>query len=120
MSLMIFTSPNEVMNGQELIEEVIIAISLGLAISIVSLIFEVERIPFSGQLTMHFLGIITCVFIAGYFGNWYDVSNPATVVTVLISTLIIYGLTWWIMQNIIKKDVDELNNTIKKRRGELK
>lgn len=34
MSFTIFTSPNEVMNGQELIEEVIIAIILGIAIFI--------------------------------------------------------------------------------------
>ena len=116
MSLMVFTS-NEVMNGQELIEEVIIAIGLGAAISVISLIFEVERMPFLGQLLLHFLGIITCVFIAGYFGNWYDVSNLSTIMVVMISTIIIYGCTWWIMQNLIKKDVDELNIRIKKRRG---
>ena len=103
MSFMIFTSPNEVMNGQELIEEVIIAIVLGIAISVISLIFETERIPFTAQLFLHFSGIIVCVFVAGYFGNWYDVSRLSTVVVVFISTIIIYGFTWWIMQNLIKK-----------------
>ncbi|MEG0385715.1 MAG: DUF3021 family protein [Solibacillus sp.] len=118
MSSVIFTS-NEVMNGQQLIKEVIIAIALGIAISVISQIFEVERIPFIGQLLVHILGILVCVFTAGYFGNWYDISDLSTVMVVLISTIIIYIGTWWIMQNIMKKDVDELNKTIKKRRGEL-
>ncbi|MEG0384826.1 DUF3021 domain-containing protein [Solibacillus cecembensis] len=119
MSLSIFAS-NEVMTGQQLVEEVIIAIVLGIAISVISQIFEVERIPFIGQLLVHILGILFCVFTAGYFGNWYDVSNVSTIIVVLIATIIIYIGTWWVIQNLIKKDIDELNQTIKKRRGELK
>ncbi|MCH7323917.1 DUF3021 domain-containing protein [Solibacillus sp. MA9] len=119
MSSVVFTS-NEVMNGQELLKEVIIAIGLGIAISIISQIFEVERIPFLGQLLLHILGILVCVFTAGYLGDWYDVSNVSTIIIVLVSTFVIYCGTWWIMKNIMKKDVDELNKTIKKRRGELK
>ena len=119
MSLSIFAS-NKVMTGQQLVEEVIIAIALGIAISVISQIFEVERIPFIGQLLVHILGILFCVFTAGYFGNWYDVSNVSTIMVVLIATVIIYMGTWWVIQNLIKKDIDELNQTIKKRRGELK
>lgn len=119
MSLSIFAS-NEVMTGQQLVEEVIIAIVLGIAISVISQIFEVERIPFIGQLLVHILGILVLVFAAGYFGEWYDVSDLSTVMVVLIATVIIYIGTWWIIQNLIKKDIDELNKTIKKRRGELK
>lgn len=120
MSLMIYTSPNEVMNGQELVEEVLIAITLGIAISVVSLVFEIERLPFIGQFLLHFSGILVCVFTAGYFGNWYDGSDLSTIAIVLISTMIIYCCTWWIIQNLIKKDIDELNKSIKKRRGEVK
>lgn len=119
MSVMIFSS-GEVMNGQELIEEVIIAIALGTSISLISLVFEIERIPFLGQLFLHFLGIILSVFTAGYFGNWYDVSDLSSIAIVFVSTIIIYVGTWWIMQNLIKKDIDELNKTIQKRRGEIK
>ncbi|ATP42136.1 hypothetical protein CSE16_20155 [Solibacillus sp. R5-41] len=119
MSSMIFTS-NGVMNGQQLIVEVIIAIALGLAISVISQIFKVEQIPFIGQLLLHFLGILVCVFTAGFIGNWYDISNVSTIMVVLIITIIIYCGTWWGMQNLVKKDVDELNKTIKKRRGEMK
>ncbi|MEK4427411.1 DUF3021 domain-containing protein [Solibacillus sp. FSL K6-1523] len=119
MSLNILAT-NEVMTGQQLVEEVIIAIVLGVAISVISQIFEVERIPFIGQLLVHILGILVLVFAAGYFGNWYDVSDLSTVMFVLIATVIIYIGTWWVIQNLIKKDIDELNQTIKKRRGELK
>lgn len=119
MSLRIFAS-NGVMTGQQLVEEVIIAIILGIAISLSSQIFEVERIPFIGQSLLHILVILVCVFTAGYFGNWYDVSDLSTVMIVLTATVIIYIGTWWIIQNLIKKDIDELNKTIKKRRGEMK
>lgn len=119
MSMSIFTSPDQVMNGRDLLEEVVIAIGLGIAISIVTLIFEVERIPFSGQLFVHFLGITACVFLAGYFGNWYDVSTPSTMMFVFLLIIIIYGLVWWFLQIVMKRDVEELNEKIKKRRGEL-
>lgn len=118
MSFRVF-SANGTMTGQDLIEEVVIAIVLGVAISVTSLIFRVERIPFLGQLLLHFFGILICVFTAGYFGNWYDVSNFATILFVLIATLVIYGGTWRIIQILTQKDIDELNKTIKKRRGEL-
>lgn len=119
MSIMVFTS-NAVMTGRDLLEEIIIAIILGVVISLLSLIFEVERIQFLAQLVLHFMSIITCVFIAGYFGNWYDISNFSTILVILILTIVIYGCTWWIMQNLVKKDIDALNKTIKQRRGELK
>lgn len=54
MSSMIYASPNDVMTGKDLLEQVFIAILLGIAISFLSFIFEVERIPFIGQLLLHF------------------------------------------------------------------
>lgn len=117
MSSIIFTSPNEVMTGSDLIEEVIIAILLGIAISLLSFIFRGDM-PFIAQLFLHFLGVIALVYTAGYFGNWYDVKNLSTVGIVFILILIIYGGAWWVVQNLTQKDVKALNKSIKKRRGE--
>jgi len=116
MSLMIFASPNEVMTGADLLEEVAIAIGLGIAISVISLIFEVERIPFFGQLAIHFLCIVGVVFIAGYFGHWYVVSNVWTMLLVLGLIIIIYGIAWWMIRFFIRKDIDALNEVIQQRR----
>lgn len=118
MSLSIYTSPDAVMTGSDLMEEVFIAIGLGLAIGLLSFIFDVERIPFFVQLVLHFTAIMLLVFTAGYFGHWYDISNISTVMTVFVSILVIYGLTWLIIRILTKKDIDELNQKIQKRRGE--
>ncbi|MEK4699489.1 DUF3021 domain-containing protein [Solibacillus sp. FSL R7-0668] len=118
MSSMIYASPNDVMTGKDLLEQVFIAILLGIAISFLSFIFEVERIPFIGQLLLHFFGILVCVFTAGYFGNWYDITDFSTIVIVFILLIIIYCFTWWLIQILLKRDIKNLNKSIKKRRGE--
>lgn len=120
MSLNIYFSSNGVMTGRDLIEEVMIAIVLGLTIGVISLIFEMERISFLVQLISHFSMITICVFIAGYIGNWYDIAKVSTVIIVFVSVIIIYGMTWWLFHVLLKKDVDEINKTIQKRRGEIK
>ena len=119
MSWMIFTSPNEVMTGSDLIEEVIIAILLGITLSLLSFIFRSDM-PFIAQLFLHFLSVIILVYTAGYFGNWYDVNNFSTVGIVFMLILIIYGGTWWVVQNLTQKDVKALNKSIEKKRGEMK
>ena len=118
MSSMIYASPNDVMTGKDLLEQVFIAILLGIAISILSFIFEIERIPFIGQLLLHFSAIVICVFTAGYFGNWYDITHLSTFAIVFILLIIIYGFTWWFISILSKRDIKDLNKSIKKRRGE--
>lgn len=118
MSSVIYASPNDVMTGKDLLEQVFIAILLGIAISILSFIFEIERIPFIGQLLLHFSAIVICVFTAGYFGNWYNITDLSTIAIVFILLIIIYGFTWWFIQILLKRDIKDLNKSIKKRRGE--
>lgn len=117
MSLSIFKSPGDVMTGANLIEEVIIAILLGIAIGCISLIFSTERISFSLQLTLHFIAITICVFTAGYFGDWYDLNVTSSIITIFIAIIIVYIVTWGILHILLKKDVHELNKTIRQRRA---
>ena len=107
------------MTGSDLIEEVIIAILLGITLSLLSFIFRSDM-PFIAQLFLHFLSVIILVYTAGYFGNWYDVNNFSTVGIVFMLILIIYGGTWWVVQNLTQKDVKALNKSIEKKRGEMK
>ena len=120
MSLNIYFSSNDVMTGKELLEEVVIAIVLGLTIGVLSLIFEIERIPFLVQLISHFIVITICVFVAGYIGNWFDYAKVSSFIIIFVLVIIIYGMTWWLFHVLLKKDVDEINKTIQKRRREIK
>lgn len=117
MSLSVFSKPDAVMTGVELLEQVMIAAVLGVIIGLISLILETERLPFTILLIIHYIAITICVLIAGYIGHWYDISDLSTVTVVLLSMVIIYILTWCIIYVLLKLDVKEMNKSIQKRRG---
>ncbi|KOS69204.1 hypothetical protein AEA09_12030 [Lysinibacillus contaminans] len=120
MSLSVFSKPNAVMSGAELLEQIAIAAVMGIVIGLISLILESERLPFTVLLCIHFIAIIICVLIAGYFGQWYDISDISTIVGVLFSVVIIYIITWCIIRVLLKRDIQEINKSIQKRRGTLR
>lgn len=117
MSLSIFSKPGATMTGAELLKQIAIAAVLGIVIGLISLILESERYPFTVLLCIHFFAITICVFTAGYFGQWYDISNLSTVAGVLLSEVIIYAITWCIIYVLLKRDIEEMNKSIQKRRG---
>ncbi|MFJ7951392.1 DUF3021 domain-containing protein [Lysinibacillus sp. NPDC096418] len=119
MSLSVFSKPDAVMTGVELLEQVMIAAVLGVIIGLISLILETERLPFTILLIIHYIAITICVLIAGYIGHWYDISDLSTVAVVLLSMVIIYILTWCIIYVLLKLDVKEMNKSIQKRRGSI-
>ncbi|MEG0260189.1 MAG: DUF3021 family protein [Lysinibacillus sp.] len=120
MSLNVFSTPNAVMTGADLLKQVAIAAIMGIIIGLITLILESERLPFTILLIIHFMAIIVCVLIAGYIGEWYDISNLSTVSGVLFSVVIIYILTWCIIYVLLKRDIEDINKSIQKRRGTLR
>lgn len=120
MSITMYLSPSAVITGQELLEQIGITLLLGAAISVVSLIFNSEKIPFPIQLALHFFAILALVFTAGYFGEWYDYTDASTIAVIVALTIIIYLFSWWVIRHLLKKEVDDLNGIIQKRRSELK
>lgn len=119
MTLSVFSKPGAVMTGAELLEQVIIAAILGIVIGLISLIFESERIPFTIQFIIHYIAVTICVLTAGYFGGWYDTSNLGSTTSILISEVIIYGLTWCIIYVLEKRDIEVINKTIQNRREKI-
>lgn len=111
----LFTS-NALISGKELRTEYVIAGLLGIFIGWITLIFKTERFGFTTQLTIHFVLVTLSVVVAGYFGNWYDISNINTMLTLLISIIVIYIISWAISLVVLKKDINEINQTIQKRR----
>lgn len=118
MSSMVL-SAGSVMSGHDLLEEVGIAVLLGLAIGCASCIFYADRIAFGLQLFIHFIVISGLVYIAGYIGNWYDVHELSTVLFVFVVIVVIYVMSWCIIRTFIKNDVQRLNKAIQKKREEL-
>lgn len=115
MSMMVM-SKGSMMSGQDLLEEVGIAVLLGLAIGCASFIFNAERLAFGLQLFIHFIVISILVFTAGYVGEWYDVRELSTVLSVFSVIIVIYIMSWILVRMFIKKDVQQVNRAIKQKR----
>jgi len=113
VALSISQEPGVVMTGGDLFEQIIIAALLGAAIGPLSLILELERLPFVLQLALHFLSITALTLTAGYFGNWFDNFG---IVNVLISEVIIYIIIWIMLTILQKKDIKQINKAIKQRK----
>ncbi|MET4561062.1 type III secretory pathway component EscS [Lysinibacillus parviboronicapiens] len=106
-------SNNAVVTGPELLEQIIIAAILGIVIGLLSLIFELERLLFTIQLALHFLAVTLCVFIAGYFGRWFEHSG---MFYVFVSEVIIYSIVWCILYVLQINDIEKINQELQKRK----
>lgn len=106
-------SNNGVIVGSELLEQVIIAAILGVVIGLLSLIYDIERLPFLIQLSLHIIAVTLCVIIAGYFGHWFDHSS---LVYILIAEIVIYVIVWGITYVLQLNDIKEINHEIQKRK----
>ena len=119
MTIKVLAIPDATVTGKELLEQVIIAAILGIVIGLISLIFETERLSFTLQLIIHLIVVTMCVLVAGYFGEWYDVTNIFTIMSLLISIIVIYIISWGIILLLLKRDIEEINHFIQKRRKDL-
>ncbi|MGM7634420.1 DUF3021 domain-containing protein [Bacillus sp. Hm123] len=118
VTISVLSTPGVVATGPDLLKQLVLAAVLGIVIGLISLIFESERLSFPIQLIIHFIAITICVLTAGYVGDWYDVTQVSTIMSVLTSELIIYGLAWGILYVLTKRDIDILNESIQKRKEE--
>jgi len=106
---------NETISGQELFNQLIVAAILGIAIGVCTLIYQVEHFSYSVQIIIHFVLVTIFVFIAGYFGCWFEVNNYKSFFNVFISELIIYIFIWLFFYTNTKQNVREMNELIQKR-----
>lgn len=120
MSLSVFSKLGATVTGAELVEQIVIAAVLGIVIGLITLILESDRFPFMILLCIHFIAITICVLAAGYFGQWYDRSDLSTITGVLLSMVIIYGITWCLIYVLLQRDIQEINKSIQKRRGTVR
>lgn len=119
MTIDVLTTPGIIVTGDDLLKQLIIAAILGIVIGLISVIFETDYLDFTFQLFIHFTIVATCVLIAGYFGGWYDITNKMTLVSLLISVIVIYIISWGIILLVMKRVIGEINHAIQKRRKGL-
>lgn len=120
VTIHVLVSNDGMITGNELVEQLIIAATLGVTIGLISLLFTTERFGFSLQLLIHFVAITLSVFVAGYFGEWYDLASIFSIMSLFISILVIYSISWGIYFLLLKRDVEEMNDFIQKRRQQQK
>lgn len=101
------------MSGSELLEQIIIAAILGAVIGLLSIIFDIERLPFIAQFILHVIAVTLCVLIAGYFGRWFEHSS---IPSIFISEAIIFFFAWCIIYVLQKNDIAKINQVIQKRK----
>lgn len=116
MTLRVIAVPNATVTGEHLAKQLCVAAILGIFIGISSMIFELERIPVLLQLIFHYTTVSTFVIVAGYFGEWYTLSQISTVIKILLYTFVIYGITWLILRVVIMQDIEHINQKIQQRK----
>lgn len=106
--------PDAVLTGRDLLVQLIIAAAMGIAIGLVTMIFETAFFSLPVQLLIHFSFVTLCVFIGGIFGSWF--SDVSTFMLVFLNELIIYALVWFFILLTMKREVDEINEHLQSRK----
>lgn len=116
LSLSVFFSDDQLISGERLLQQLIIAAVMGVVIGLATLIFEITRLSFVIQLILHYFSVVACVFCAGIVGQWFSFSDLRSIFNLIVIQLIAYTIIWLVVRVLIKKEVDEINELIQQRR----
>lgn len=80
------------LTGEELLLQLSLALILGIACGLVSLIFTVETLPYLAKLAIHYVVTLLLVLICGTFGDWYEspMEDPIQFIFFIFLQLFIY------------------------------
>lgn len=101
--------------SDELFKQFVIAIILGPVIGLGSFIFYIERLTFSLQLLLHYLFVTVSVIVAGHFGGWYSENSFLSIGKLLFIQAIIYLIVWLILNVVVRREISQINEKIKRR-----
>ena len=120
IALISFRNPTAMFAGEELLEEFILALLLGIMIACANKIFNINHWPYIAVLSVHFIIVMSSAFIIGFFGNWYSIEQPTTILSLLIRATIIYLIVWLFILITQKKDIQQMNEILQESRGDQK
>ncbi|MGT2771902.1 DUF3021 domain-containing protein [Streptococcus marimammalium] len=100
------------------VQQIIITVVLSGFIGLASLFYEIERWSFLQKSLSHLTVVFLIVFAMNYFNHWVDFgSNIGVYLGFIIQFFIIYFAISFIMFLISKKQVQEINDKLKKKKG---
>lgn len=106
-------SNNAVVSGSVLLEQIIFAAILGVVLGPLSIIYDIERLPFIAQIILHFIAVTVCVMVANYLTGGFE---HVSIMYVFICEAIIYFIIWCIIYVLQKNDIAKINQEIRKRK----
>ncbi|OEH93844.1 DUF3021 domain-containing protein [Bacillus solimangrovi] len=115
ITIVLLNNPTRTLNGQELLLECLLAVSLGIGCGLASLVFQNDRMSFLSKLAIHYVVILTLVLICGAVGNWYDnpVEEPVGFLMFILIQFIIYLIIYVAIYWANLRDVKEINKQLK-------
>lgn len=105
---------NHVFKGEDLLKELLIALALGAIIGAITLILESDRFSFPILVAIHFCIVQITVFIVGALANWYEF-NVTSILIMFCIIVTVYIFSWGIALILEKREIDHLNQQIRKR-----
>ncbi|MBJ8349960.1 MULTISPECIES: DUF3021 domain-containing protein [Streptococcus] len=110
--LLVFKTPVQT------VQQIIITVVLSGFIGLASLFYEIERWSFLQKSLSHLTVVFLIVFAMNYFNHWVDFgANLGVYLGFIIQFFIIYFAISFIMFLISKKQVQEINDKLKKKKG---
>lgn len=113
-TIIIALTATESISVENLREQLIISGIMGAFIGLFTHIFTMERFPMIVTLMLHFMGTYMSVLVAGYIGHWYVLTWTSFGLLTLYF-VVIYSLIWLFQYHSLKRQVQEVNEFIRKK-----
>ncbi|WP_110926816.1 DUF3021 domain-containing protein [Bacillus massiliglaciei] len=114
ITIILLQNPTHTINGQKLLLEFFLAITLGVGCGVALLIFYIERWSIVTKLGIHYVISLVLVFICGLIGKWYEapLENPGAFIVFfaihLAIYLVIFGVIYWMTLQEVRSINDKL------------
>lgn len=118
LAMIAFNNPEDVWSSKTIFLQFILANGLGFTIGCANLLFKIQQWPYIAVLSAHYLVVVTSAFIIGYFGNWFDLSEPMTVISLFLRVTIVYVGVWIALNFEQKRAISKMNVQLQKNRGD--
>ncbi|MED1787185.1 DUF3021 domain-containing protein [Brevibacillus laterosporus] len=117
LTIVLLQNQTRVINGQELLLELLLAVFLGVGCGLITLIFYFDRWPFVVKLSIHYVVVLILVFICGAIGDWYEnpTGNPVRFLMFIGIQLIIYILVWVVVYWMNLQEMKKINEKLKQK-----
>ena len=118
IAMIAFFNPEDLWSSKTLIVQFLLAIALGFMIGCANLLFKIQHWPNSAVLATHYFIVLISAFFIGHFGNWFNVQEPTTLISLFIRVTIVYVIVWFALDFAQKRSIKQMNAQLQKKRGE--